>query len=314
MLIAGVSSKKEACLVVEGGLSNLAGGGSRSGGLAIEPCAKAIKAGDGREIFRFQPDGQLVTLQGNQCVELVDDPGGARYLELTECKDPHLPESLAWQVTGNNNLEAKSGLCLTLEGKGTPGDLDAALGVAVRASSSADLAAHPPGNVVDGKGVTYWASGFDPGDPVTLLLNLDITRKVNSIHIKWECQPDLFTIETTNGQNKWATAWVEDEFMNQTKDRQTHVELAGRKANAVRITMHPPASPCKTSGGDPIFAIRQVQVNTPRLRPTVEPCSDVKNSTDARGHWFLSQVSEFKPRIPEPQFLKNRRLMSSKFM
>lgn len=316
MLIAGASAKKEHCLVVEGGLTNLGNGsgGSRSGGLAIQRCDKAIKAGDGREIWRFQPDGQLVTLQGGQCVAIVDDPGGARYLELQECQPATAPESLSFQVTGNNNLEAKGGLCLTLEGAGTPGELDAALNVQVRATSSADPVQHPASNVVDGKTITYWASQFDPPDPVSLVLNLDVTRKVNSVDVKWECQPDHFKIETTGGDNKWATAWMEDDFFYQTKNKKTHVELKGLKSNGIRITMYPPAPKCKTSGGDAMFAIKQVNVKVNRLRPTVEPCSEVKDKTDSRGRWFLSQVSEFKPRIPEPNFVKNRRLMSSKFM
>ena len=89
--------------------------------LVLVPCAAAIAAGDGRELFTMQPDGQIVSVAGHLCVGLNGDVE-AGTLALASCdsagnifeldgsgqikfgKDGHYCVSQRGSTAGNVNL------------------------------------------------------------------------------------------------------------------------------------------------------------------------------------------------------------------
>merc|ERR1719428_1677822 len=63
MLASGISAPEEMCVSVEGGRTDV-----DAQPVHLEPCAAAVAAGDGREIWKFQPNGQLVNTAGKKCM------------------------------------------------------------------------------------------------------------------------------------------------------------------------------------------------------------------------------------------------------
>ena len=59
---------EEMCLAVENGMVDVEGAE-----VSLLPCVSAIAAGDGRELFSLQPNGQLLSVLGKLCVGLADN-------------------------------------------------------------------------------------------------------------------------------------------------------------------------------------------------------------------------------------------------
>jgi len=213
MLESGVTSKREQCLVAEGGFS-----GNNGTHLVLQSCQDAVRAGDGRELFYLQADGQLVTVAGHKCVVHAEEPtfeekdaGSQGSLVLDDCDANHQwPQSeklVTWRATKDNTLRALRhgkdwNKCLSLDGHGQAGLQDQAPGGIPHATSSADDVAHGADRATDGGDFTYWVSDFNPDKPVTLQLDLRRRQLVSAIDIKWECKPKKYRVEYFDGR-KW---------------------------------------------------------------------------------------------------------------
>ena len=96
MLVSGAkSSLGELCLV------------ARGSGLGTEPCLKAVAAGDGREIFRFNDVGQIVDA-GAKCMTLVDGDasmGGKLALETCATAADADDGRSSWALTSSSQLK-----------------------------------------------------------------------------------------------------------------------------------------------------------------------------------------------------------------
>ena len=119
MLISGVSAPAEMCLSVEGGvleyhlalccslLTHAVSGSNDADGtpITLEPCAQAIAAGDGRELWQQGPGGQITNVLSKKCIGVKSAEEGGAVL-LTDC-DHGQSE---WEVQGNGT-HTHSNLC-----------------------------------------------------------------------------------------------------------------------------------------------------------------------------------------------------------
>ena len=105
MLISGAkSSLGELCLV------------ARGSGLGTEPCLKAVAAGDGREIFKFNDAGQIVDA-GGKCMTLINGEvsmGGKLALETCATAADADDGRSSWALTsaGQLKLDKLGNYCL----------------------------------------------------------------------------------------------------------------------------------------------------------------------------------------------------------
>ena len=60
--------REELCLTVENGMVDVEGAE-----VSLMPCVSAIAAGDGRELFSLQPNGQLLSVLGKLCIGLAEN-------------------------------------------------------------------------------------------------------------------------------------------------------------------------------------------------------------------------------------------------
>merc|ERR1719262_1274667 len=63
MMVSGISASEEMCLTAADGGIDIAGTD-----LVLEPCAAAVAAGDGRELWQRLPNGQIANALGNKCI------------------------------------------------------------------------------------------------------------------------------------------------------------------------------------------------------------------------------------------------------
>jgi len=164
MMVSGVSSSEEMCLAAADGSVDTEGAD-----VVLEPCAAAVAAGDGRELWQRLPNGQIANSLGNKC---IGAPQGD-VVVLTACDGGSV-----WEAQGNGQLKlARAGdYCLSQKGPAA-GSEDAAARGAIIASSTADAAAHGANMAVDGSSNTFWASELDPAGRCQLLLISAAKRK-----------------------------------------------------------------------------------------------------------------------------------------
>ena len=70
MIISGSTAAEEMCLTAETDGAQAAGSG-----ILVQPCATAIAAGDGRELFGLE-DGQIVSISSRACMALSPTAAG----------------------------------------------------------------------------------------------------------------------------------------------------------------------------------------------------------------------------------------------
>ncbi len=96
MVTNGVTASSELCLTVEGGLVD-----SDGAEIVLMPCASAIAAGDGRELFSLQPNGQLLSAVGEMCVgPLGSEVADGGEVVLMRCRRAALLSNAAWFGNG----------------------------------------------------------------------------------------------------------------------------------------------------------------------------------------------------------------------
>ena len=157
MVISGMSSPEELCLTVENGMVDVEGAE-----VTLMPCVSGIAAGDGRELFTLQPNGQLLSALGNLCVGLAEnDVSDGWRLVLLKCdfaaKAGDGRSTFEQLGNGQMKLGRDGQYCLSQRGA-SAGVANVALGAAASASSTADHVAHGARAAVDARAATYWAS------------------------------------------------------------------------------------------------------------------------------------------------------------
>ena len=53
--------------------------------VVLEDCIRSVAAGDGRELWKLQPNGQLVNVVGGKCAGLVDNDVVSGQIALMDC-------------------------------------------------------------------------------------------------------------------------------------------------------------------------------------------------------------------------------------
>ena len=148
MIQSGITATKQMCLTTSGGQLSRSvqrlfrGNPSRvfaGTAVVLEECMDALAAGDGRELWKLQPNGQLVSL-GGKCAGLLDnDAQGGGQIVLMDC-DSALKNNdgrSQWAMLGNGQMKlARHGdYCLSQNGPGT-GRRNVATKAAATATSS----------------------------------------------------------------------------------------------------------------------------------------------------------------------------------
>lgn len=116
--------------------------------VGLEPCVASLVAGDGRDLWRLQGNGQLVNVGAGKCAAVGQT--GDVALEGCDVALGRNDGSSQWEMQGNGQwkLAGPGGLCLTQDGPAA-GNTNLAAAAAVVASSTA-TSAHGAAGVVFG--------------------------------------------------------------------------------------------------------------------------------------------------------------------
>ncbi|CAL1172210.1 unnamed protein product [Cladocopium goreaui] len=238
---------------------------------SAEACEDAVLLGDGREIWRLEPSGHLVSQDG-RC--LMADSTGVR---LTGQCDTGPGQ--AWQLLGTNQLQldqGAEGMCLTLSSSPL---VDVAQGQSAHATSSID-AFHSAEQAVDGTSSSYWAA--DPEDQEKIFWISFPQTRLKMLDINWEYPPDAFQVELTKDGVDWEPAYaVDSNMLHATRSR---IPLKGQETIGMRLRLH--------ASDKQLVGIRTLQTFSLNNLPGLEPCETPKM---ARDKWFLSSVTQFDP-------------------
>jgi len=284
MLVSGITSKQEMCIVADGGLV-----------VALQDCAAAVSEGDGRELWSFQSDGQLTSLSSRKCMGLESDgvTSGARAM-LVECDaQAKAHASSQWEVLGSGQLKLghSGSFCLSQRGSGR-GRVDVGARAAASASSSIS-AAHGPGMAVDSDDASYWASKFDDTKkPVMLTLDLGESYRLTDVEISWAFPARAFSVASSTDGKKFVESFATD--VNILKA--VRVPLRGT-ARVVRIVMREPHTVHGAFHGHALYGIREVAVHGEQLTTVIEECAVASSSHDARDKYFVVSAQTFDPAV-----------------
>ena len=107
--------------------------------VVLEDCIRSVAAGDGRELWKLQPNGQLVNVVGGKCAGLVDNDVASGHVALMDC-DTALKSNdgrSQFEMLGQGQLKlARHGaFCLSHTGPGA-GRRNVAAKAATTATSS----------------------------------------------------------------------------------------------------------------------------------------------------------------------------------
>jgi len=258
----------------------------------VEPCATAIAAGDGREVWQNLPNGQLSNVAGKKCVGLRDnDVSDGGIVALMDCDQASAAGDArsTWESLGSGQLKlGRAGqYCLSQEGS-EAGVEDAAEKAAIVASNSADVQAHGASMAVDGRSSTFWASALDPSESVALTVDFGTPKKIQHISIQWEYLAKSFTVSLTADGVKWQEVFATDSNVLGI----TNVPTGLMKATKARVVMQEAHATSGMIQGHAVYGIKKLAVYSPRLRSMVEDCAEASKSHDARDKYFQTYVSE----------------------
>lgn len=125
----------DACLSFQGHVA------SDGAAVVLEDCVRAVAAGDGRELWKIQQNGQLVTVVGGKCAGLVDNDVSG-HVALMDC-DAALKTNdgrSQFEILGKGQIKLGQGdLCLSQSGPGA-GRRNVAAKAAATATSSFNVA------------------------------------------------------------------------------------------------------------------------------------------------------------------------------
>jgi len=288
MIVSGVSSPFEMCLAVDGGNVDTAGAE-----VSLTSCSSAVSAGDGREVFTMQPNGQIANAVSKLCLALADNDvtDGGR-LALTGCDLASKPGDgrSVFELAANGQLKfARDGdYCVGQRGPAV-GFVDAAIGSAVSATSSANNAAHGARAAVDGDKRTYWASKpGDVGAPVELVIDFGSAVKLERLDVDWEFPAKSFSIALSEDGLSFQEVFATDvNVLNSTS-----ASVGSRYARKAKVVMTEPHPLFGRSHGRWLYGISSLRFESKSLRAVAEKCSLAAQSADARDKYFLNYVAD----------------------
>jgi len=264
MLVAGVSSPEEMCLL------------ESTGRIGLSSCAAAVAAGDGRELWSISDGGQLVNAASKKCASAA---AGATMLSVLDCRG-----ASTWKLLAGGQVQVGD-RCLSQSGQGV-GIENVAAHAAVVATSSANAASHAAAAAVDADDATFWAS--KPGDagPTELTIDIGEARHISTVKIAWESIAQSFSVSVSSDGSSWTEV-----FATTVNVEQASIVPIGLTASRVRLEMSKPLG--GASSGRPLFGIKTVVALAPRMAPSLDDCSAASSSTDARDKYFPVAVSDF---------------------
>jgi len=270
MMVSGISAAEEMCLT-NGGV------GMDGADVMLEPCAAAVAAGDGRELWQRLPNGQVAHAMDHKCMSVAGDA-----VVQSACDG-----AASWEAQGNGQLKlGQAGdRCLSQKGS-TSGMEDVAARGAIACSSSADVVAHGANMAVDGSSNTFWASALDPAGPVELTADVGGQRKLSEMQIDWEFPAKAFSVSVSVDGVKWSEVYATDSNVLSSN----HIALGLASASKVKVLMHQAAGHFR---GHALYGIRGLAILAPRLQSVVEDCASGAKSNDARDKYFATFVGEF---------------------
>jgi len=266
--------------------------GTRAAGdVAMEPCLDAIAGGDGREIFQFGQEGQLLSVGAGSCVTLVDGDttgGGAFALEACPTSAGATDGRYVFSPTptGQVKMPRMGNFCLTLMGDSAV-STDVSSGAVVTATASD--AQHSASSVVDGNDLTYWSSGFDPSAEVSMLVDLGAEKNIEQAVIEWEQAPLAFEIQVSRGGTFKTLMAVTSNNLNTTRFVGPSV-----RGSVLRVRMTQP-HPLGKNNGHSVYAIKHIRVLASEAELVVQDCGEAEANTDARDKLFMVAVPEYDP-------------------
>ena len=223
IITSGLSSISELCLAVENGLSDTVGSN-----IGLAPCAAAIAAGDGRELFSMH-DGKLLSVAaGNLCVSLSKGDKETGSLVLSACNTAD--DVFEFEGSGQIKFGKDGQNCVSQRGTAS-GQVNLALGAAVTATSNG-AKSHGAIQAVNGMG-SYWASKPGVTEPVEFLVELGKVASLDAAVITWEFPAKSFSVLTEN-----AGVWTEVFSTTINSLVETHIPLSSSAAvSSLKIVM-----------------------------------------------------------------------------
>jgi len=272
MLISGVTAPQDLCVVGDGGA------------VLLVDCLEAVAEGSGKELWQLQSSGRLVSASSGFCAAAVGSG-----VALVDCAAAP-PNGSQWEALGSGQLKlAHADLCLTQQGL-APGVFDLAPMGAVSASSTAS-ALHGADKVADNDEATYWASEFDPKDPVSVKLDLGASKRVQALEIVWEFPPKAFTVSVSDGAGS-------EQVFATSSNVLPEIRIAlGRTVKTVTVEMTEPNSVLGSFGGHALYGIRSIVALGLQMSSAVGPCAEAARSPDARDKYFMAYTPSFDPSL-----------------
>merc|ERR1719263_1568786 len=289
MIVSGVTSADEMCMVAENGSAD-----QRGALLTAEACDQAIGAGDGRELFMLTESGQLKSAVGGLCAILAgNSAAGGGEIELDDC------EAAAetgdgrsfWALAPSGQLTLAGGsYCMVLAGGSGGNGADVAPTATVAATATAD-SAHGAEKLTDGDAASYWQSppaDTLAGGALSISFELAETARVSSVVIDWQEPAMDFTVQTAEDGGQWATfAEVQGNTLGQTVVRGSSIV-----AKKVRVLLTAPV------GG--AYAAKAIRILSAPLQMAVQDCAEASTHGDARDLFFPEPAPEFDPLAAAP--------------
>jgi len=276
MIMAGITSGSEMCLVAEGGATGVDGAS-----VMLEPCLESLAAGDGRELWKFSSGGAIQSSEGNKCLKVSQDA-----VSLESCS-----HASAWEITAAGQLKTGSSSCLSQAGS-FPGNEDVAAGSPVHATSTSDSTHHGARMAVDNDEASFWRS--DPNsesDTQEFIVDFGGVRKLGSVEIAWEAPASSFAIQISKDGSSWTSVYSTD--VNNLFATKAYLGYAS--AAKAKIVLKKAHSLYGSTNGKSGYAIRRLSFLAPRLSTIVSDCSSASESKDARDKYFLGYVGDFNP-------------------
>jgi len=276
MIMSGITSGSEMCLVVEGGATGVDGAS-----VMLEPCLESIAAGDGRELWKFSSGGAIQSSEGNKCLKVTQDS-----VSLESCS-----HASAWEITAAGQLKTGSDSCLSQAGS-FPGNEDIASGSPVHATSTSDNKYHSASMALDNDEASFWKSDANSENPTQeFIVDFGGVRKLGSVEIAWESPASSFTIQISKDGSSWTSVYSTD--VNNLFA--TKAYLGYVSASKAKIVLKKAHSLYGYTNGKATYAIRRLSFLAPRLSTIVSSCSSAAESKDARDKYFLGYVGDFNP-------------------